>query len=173
MNEQCIKWKKDYYDITHWNQCCYIFYQFWDILRQTRVSFFIFNSHCIENIRARDLSPPEQNWSHTPMTTASACPLLFNHRPVYTSWFLDSRWRSTAGYVRLLRRACAERRWLWLYLDRCKYFILSFLLSKKNDMCETKLFQCVYQCVTTIITLWYTISKIRHWWMSRNYVLLF
>ena len=41
MNEQSIKWKKDNYAITHRNQCCNIFYQFLDILSQTRVSFFL------------------------------------------------------------------------------------------------------------------------------------
>ena len=44
---QSIKCKKDNYAITHWNQCCYIFYQFWDILSQTQWFHFFLHSHCI------------------------------------------------------------------------------------------------------------------------------
>ena len=45
MKEQCTTWKTKNYAIMHWNQFCYIFFQFWEIWCQTRVSFF--NSHCI------------------------------------------------------------------------------------------------------------------------------
>ena len=65
MNYICTKWKLTNYAIMHWNKFCYICFQFWDILSQTRVSFTQLiraNTHNLEKSNF-DMSSKNDCWS--------------------------------------------------------------------------------------------------------------
>ena len=65
MNELCTKLKLTNYAIMRWNKFCYICFQFWEILSQTRFSFTQLNRANTKNLEKSnfDVSYKNDCWS--------------------------------------------------------------------------------------------------------------